>query len=436
MVGQVGKHAPTPRTCERLQCLGDAQVQLGAAQDAQPVVQRATHELVREAVRQRREGQLLDHPAAHRWFQRVDPLELDGRGVAQDVELELGAGNGGQLEQVAARRIESAQALTYDLTDALRRCDFLQRSRQPERAVVDREHVCLDERAPELAEQEGVALGEVAQRAGELGLGGVELAAAGAAHELPDVLLAQPAQVEADDVVGAAQVCKRVGELGRDVGLGVSERRHHEHAGLGARAGEVAQEHERGRVGPVPVLEHEQQRLPATRGGQDVGHCRVQTVALGVRVGGDGRREPGNERGQVGNEPGQLAARAAEVRTERVGVGAASELAERLGEGSVGSLHHGVAGAVEHAHAFRGEHLRQLPHEATLAGTGLAAQQREPTTLTRLARHQRSQRRELRRAPDERRGRRESQRAGQRLHVWEWAVGVAGLLVLQRRVAR
>ncbi len=102
----------------------------------------------------------------------------------------------------------------------------------------------------------------------------------------------------------------------------------------------------------------------------------MQPVALGVGVGGDGRREPGDKLGQVKYQPSQLAASAAEVRTEHVGVGAPSELAERLGEGTVGGLHHGVAGAVEHERSFRGERLRQLPHKATLARSGLAAQQR------------------------------------------------------------
>ena len=121
-----------------------------------------------------------------------------------------------------------------------------------------------------------------------------------------------------------------------------------------------------------------------------------------------GAGSPPTRAGRSGTQPGQLAARAAEVRTEHVGVGAANELVERLGEGTVGGLHHGVAGAVEHEHAFGGDLVRQLAHEAALARSGLAAQQREPATLARLAWNERPQRRELRRAPDERRGRGES----------------------------
>ena len=170
----------------------------------------------------------------------------------------------------------------------------------------------------------------------------------------------------------------------------------------------MAQQHERGCIRPVAVLEHEQQRLPATGAREEVGHRRVQTMALGVGVGGHRRGQPTDASVQVGKQAGELAARAAEVRTEHIGVGAANELVERLGEGTVGRVHHGVAGAVEHEHAFAGDPVRQLPHKAALTRAGLAAQQCEPTTLSGLARNKDPQRRELRRAADERRGRGES----------------------------
>ena len=170
----------------------------------------------------------------------------------------------------------------------------------------------------------------------------------------------------------------------------------------------MAQEHERGRVRPVAVLEHEQQRLAATGAREEVGHRRVQAMALGVGVGGHRRRQPTDASGQVGKQPGQLATRAAEIRTEHVGVGVASELIERLGEGTVGGVHNSVAGAVEHEHPFGGDLVRQLAHEAALARSGLAAHQCEPTALPGLARKERSQRRELRRASDERRRRGET----------------------------
>ncbi len=393
MVGQAGEQATLPRPIDCLQRLGDAQVQLGAAQNAQPVVQRAAHELVREAVGQRGEGQLLDHPAAHRRFEGVDPLELDGGRQAQDVELELGTGDGGQLEQVPGRGIQAGQTLADDLAHALRRRDLLQGPGQPQRTLLDRERLPLDERAPELAQQERVALGEVADRAGEPCVGRVDLAAARPANELPDVLLAEAAQVQAHDVVGAAQVGERLGELCGDVGLGVPERGEQEHAGLARRPREVAQEHERRGVRPVPVLEHEQQRLPASCAREEVGHRRVQAMTLGVGIGGDRRQQAVDAGGQIGHEPAQLATGAAEVRAEHVGVGTPHELIERLREGPVGGLHDGVACAVEHEHPFRGELVREFAHEAALARSGLAAHQRQPATLSHPARGERAQRR-------------------------------------------
>jgi hypothetical protein len=167
----------------------------------------------------------------------------------------------------------------------------------------------------------------------------------------------------------------------------------------------------------VPVLEHEQQRLAAGGACKEVGHGRVQAMALGVGIGGDRRRQPADARGQVCKQPRQLAAGAAEVRTEQLRIGGANELIERFGEGAVGRVHHGVAGAVEHVHSFAGNLLRQLAHEAALARSGLPAQQREPAALPLLARNERPQRRELRSAADERIGGGESEGAGKLFHA-------------------
>ena len=73
VVGEVGERARVGRRGERLDRLADAQVQLGAPEPAQPVVQGAPHELVREAVREPRRRHLLDHPAPHRRLERVEP---------------------------------------------------------------------------------------------------------------------------------------------------------------------------------------------------------------------------------------------------------------------------------------------------------------------------------------------------------------------------
>ena len=179
----------------------------------------------------------------------------------------------------------------------------------------------------------------------------------------------------------------------------------------------MTQEHERWRVRPVRVLEHEQQRLPASCAGENVRHHRVQAMTLGVGVGGDRRRQPGHASGQVGNDSAQLAARTAEVLAQHLGIGAPRELIERVGEGAVGGSHHRVARPVEHEHPFRGDLVRQLADQAALARSGLAAHQRQPTPLAGLARHKPPQRHELSRPTDERRRRGETERAGKRVHT-------------------
>ena len=50
----------------------------------------------------------------------------------------------------------------------------------------------------------------------------------------------------------------------------------------------------------MAVLEHEQQRSPASGTGEEVGHRCVQAMALGVGVGDYGRRQPTDASVQVG----------------------------------------------------------------------------------------------------------------------------------------
>ena len=73
MVCEVGESA-AGAPVGALERLADAQVQLRPAHPGQPVVQRATHQLVREPVRQRARRQLLDHPAVDRLVEAGEEL--------------------------------------------------------------------------------------------------------------------------------------------------------------------------------------------------------------------------------------------------------------------------------------------------------------------------------------------------------------------------
>ena len=227
--------------------------------------------------------------------------------------------------------------------------------------------------------------------------------------ELVHLVVGEAREPQAHDGVGAAQVGERVRERRRDVGLRVAERGEQEEARVPGRPGEVAEEHERRRVGPVAVLEHEQDRAPPDAAEQ-VRHRGVQAVALRVGIGLDRRRQLPDTGRQVGQQPGELPAGGAERVPQLGRLEHAREVVERLDERPVGRAHHRVAGAVEHERAAPGRLEGELAHEAALARAGLAAEEGDPPALVLPRRHERPERGQLGRAPDERERRRGAQR--------------------------
>ena len=141
MVRQVGERRLRCRGWStRLQRLGDAEVQLGAAQDTgMPIVQRAAHQLVREPVGQPGKGTSSIIPCAIAGS-RAAMRSARQRRPAQDVELELRPGDGGQLEQVSSLpdRAASGRWLTTSRTLSRRRRSLAVR-RQPELPSFDRD---------------------------------------------------------------------------------------------------------------------------------------------------------------------------------------------------------------------------------------------------------------------------------------------------------
>ena len=335
---------------------------------------------------------------------------------SDDVEPELRAGGGRELEHVGGPGREAREPLADDLAHALGRTELRERPGEPDRSVDDLDELRLDQRAPELADQERVPAGELADRPRELRRAGAELALRGAPDELAHLLAREPGQPQPHDVVGAAQVGERLRERLRDVGLGVAEGGEQQHARVARGPREVTQEQQGRRVGPVPVLEHEQHR-PAADAGEQVGHRRVQAVALRVRIGLDRRRQLAHAERQVGQQPRQLAARGAERRAQLDRIDDARQVVERLDERPVGRPHDRVAGAVEDERAAAGRLARELAHQAALARAGLAAQQDDPPALALRHGHERPERLQLGRAADEWKRRRETERAGKIVHA-------------------
>ena len=202
----------------------------------------------------------------------------------------------------------------------------------------------------------------------------------------------------------------------RHVGLGVAEGGEQQNAGVPGGVRQVAQQEERRRVGPVPVLEHEQRRLPARDAGEEVGYGRVQPVALGIRIGLDRRRKLTDPNGQIGEEPRELAASGAERRPQLGRIGDPRQVVECLDERPVRRPHDSVAGAVEDECALSRRLAGELPDKPALARTRFAAEQHDPAALAVGPRHQRAQQLQLGRATDEREGRGEAKRGRKIVH--------------------
>ena len=416
MVGELQQPAGSVRRARALEPLADAQVQLGTTQGGHAVVDRAPHELVAEAVDERPRRHLLDHAVRDGLGERRVELPALQPGGRDDGEVELAPGDGRLLEQAGRRGAQAGEPLADHLADALGAAEPGERAREPTAVAGEHRGLQLEQRPPQLRHKERVAAGELPQRAAEVRQLRAEIGAGGARHELGDLRRAQAAEPQADDALGAPQVRERRGQGLRDVRLRVAERRHQHGTRLADPAGEVAQEQERRRVGPVGVLHDEHDGRAAADGGQQIGQRAVQAVALRVGVGRHGRRQLPDPEGQVGHEPRKLPAAGTEIGPQRLGVRGAHELVERLDERPVRTPDDRVAGAVEDERAALCGLVRELPHEAALPGARLARHEHEARRVAVLAWQQRAQHRELARAAGEREGRREAERTGEPGH--------------------
>ena len=156
-------------TLGALERLAHAQVHLRAPHPGEPVVERAAHELVGEPVGEPAGGELLDHAAADRLVEGGEEVGLaQARGLADDVEPELRPGGGRELQKVGRGRRQAREPLADDLAHALGCPELRQRPGGPDRAVGDLDDAGLHQGAPQLADQERVAAGELADRPREL----------------------------------------------------------------------------------------------------------------------------------------------------------------------------------------------------------------------------------------------------------------------------
>ena len=413
MVGEVREPAVGGRVGGALEGLADAEMELRPAQLREPVVEGPPHDLVGEPTGHPLRGELLDHSAADRFLEGGQELGLGQLGGPADrLELELRPGDGGELEQVGGARSQAREPLADHLADAFGGGELGQRPGDEDASVDYLDRPGLEQGAPELADQEGVASGEVVNRARELGQLGIAAEVTGCpADEVGDLGLREAREAHPEDIIGAPEVGQRLRQTSRHlVGLGVAEGDEDQEPGAPGGPRQKPQQEKRRHVRPVRVLEHQQHRPFAADVGEQVGDRGVKAVALGVGIGLDRLRQLARHRRQVGQQPGQLGGTGTERGPQLLRLGDADEAIERLDEGPVGRPHDRVAGAIEDQRPLGGGPGGELAGEAALPGSGLTGQQCDTPTLPLRPRHQGPQPLQLRRAPDERRGRNRAER--------------------------
>jgi hypothetical protein len=388
-------------------------VQRGAPQRREPVGDGPAQQLVAEAMGHRRPRQDVEHAGAGGLVERVDQLGVAAPGrPAQQRQAGGAAEHRRELHELDGGRRQPLEPLPDDLAHALRRRDLLGIADEHPPALVLGERADVGEVAPQLADEERVAGGEVAQHAGQR-------AAARACPEADDELLdgrdAEPAQRDALDPCLAVELGHRAGQPGLQLVLAIGG--HDEQRRVARPLCEVLEQTQRRAVGPVQVVEDEQHRARAPDRDEQVEHRVVQTVPLRGRVAVDRGGKIRQVARKVGEQAHELAGPRAGCVAQLGPVDVLDEVRQRLDEGLVGRGQVRVAGAVEHRRLALAGAARQLPGQARLAAPRLAADERNAAAVGAGVAPQLAQRRQLDAAPHKWQRRRQPQRSG------KWEVG-------------
>ena len=146
----------------------------------------------------------LDHSGTLSRLERVQPRELLLCHLSEEIQSELGTHDRRELDEVCRLLGQRGEAAADDLAHAVRRGDLLQRAPQPNPSSVQLDRVSVDERPPQLAEEEGIATSEIAERDGEAGRGDAVGHSGG--DEVGHVLDEEPREMQRHGVAGAAKV--------------------------------------------------------------------------------------------------------------------------------------------------------------------------------------------------------------------------------------
>ncbi len=281
-IGVVGPHL--------LEGLGHTLVRPPAPRGPEVLVEGVLDEGVHEAVAVDLLG-LDDQPPGDRLLDLVDEAQLvDIEEAGQHGEIEVAPDHRGHRKSPLDLGAQIGHAVGYDLSDAPGESDLVQVGREMPHAVgaLD-ERPVLGEMADQLDDEEGVA-----SRLSPKGVGKPDpflghRVARCSLQQADDLDLLQPAKTEALHRRLPAKVCEERGEGMRSGEIAVSEGSHHRHPHGCRRPGQMTQELETGRVGPVEIVEHDEKRRRLRHGGKQPPDALHHQEPLGVGICDRGR---------------------------------------------------------------------------------------------------------------------------------------------------
>ena len=339
-------------------------------------------------------ARLDDQPCVDRFAERR--RHLFRRAVADPrdhLELELPTADGGEPQHLVGGLREAIEPPADHLAHALRDRDL------PPRLVLA--EATLGRHQPhDLADEERVAPRLLADRDGELG--GRAIDAGGELDVAGDSVGVEAVQCDSTRGVDLGELAERCGKRVVAAELDVAVGADDQQAGVGEPAGEEAQQQQRRLVGPVQIVEHDDQRAGARGAAEELGDGVEDPEA---RLLGIHRRELADVAealADLGHDPRHVRGAGAELPAQPDRIGLADVLADRLRpwpvrRGAVAL----VAATPEHARSAHPGVGRELLGGPGLADPGIAGQHQHPALAGERVLEQRAHLLELSLAPDE-----------------------------------
>ena len=326
-----------------------------------------------EAVTPRSAGQLTHQSHGRRSVEHVEQIVFGCLGrPGQNTEVEVPTNNRSEQQHPLRALTEASDPGTNHLAHTVGQRHLLEgRFCDPSPAGVLVDRAGLGEMDEHFAHKERVAVGLAIQRVGKPHRGVVEAVTGSGLHECHDSRVVQPGEFDTRHAVLSAERSQGFEERMRARQLTIPIGPQHQHAHRLLGRDHVTQQLQARLVGPLQVIQYEDDRLMLRRHGQQSNDRGEEQVTLGVSIGRLRRPEPRQPARQRRDQPDQFRPVRVDVGDELVFGGVGDVMAERFGEELVRRGEILLAMPEQHARPGVEASAGRLGHQRGLAQTGL-----------------------------------------------------------------